>query len=46
MSEVRLRDDPPVLRACITSFRTTASDIERVVGEMTRVALEQCEVHT
>ncbi len=46
MSEVRLRDDPPVVRACITSFRTTAADIERVVGEMTSIALEQCEVHT
>jgi glutamate/tyrosine decarboxylase-like PLP-dependent enzyme len=46
MSEVRLGDDPPVVRACITSFRTTASDIERVVAEMTRIALEQCEVHT
>ena len=46
MSEVRLRDDPPVVRACITSFRTTAADIERVVREMTGIALEQCEVHT
>jgi aromatic-L-amino-acid/L-tryptophan decarboxylase len=46
MSEVRLRDDPPVVRACITSFRTTPSDIDRVVGEMTRIALQQCEVHT
>jgi glutamate/tyrosine decarboxylase-like PLP-dependent enzyme len=46
MSEVRLRDDPPAVRACITSFRTTPSDIERVVGEMTRIALEECEVHT
>jgi glutamate/tyrosine decarboxylase-like PLP-dependent enzyme len=46
MSEVRLRDEP-VVRACVTSFRTTASDIERVVGEMTGIAvqLEQCEVH-
>ena len=27
----------PVLRACITSFRTTESDISRVVGEMNRL---------
>jgi len=37
MSEVRLGDDAPVLRACITSFRTTASDIEWVVREMGRL---------
>ena len=37
MSEVRLGDGAPVLRACITSFRTTESDIERVVGEMNRL---------
>ena len=46
MSEVRLGDGPPVVRACITSFRTTAADVERVVGEITRIALEQHEVHT
>jgi aromatic-L-amino-acid decarboxylase len=34
MSEVRLGDGAPVLRACITSFRTTAADIEWVVREM------------
>lgn len=34
MSEVRLGDEAPVLRACITSFRTTASDIEWIVREM------------
>jgi aromatic-L-amino-acid decarboxylase len=34
MSEVRLGDGAPVLRACITSFRTTISDIECVVREM------------
>jgi glutamate/tyrosine decarboxylase-like PLP-dependent enzyme len=45
MSEVRLRDES-VVRACVTSFRTTPSDIDRVVGEMTRIALdhEQYEV--
>jgi aromatic-L-amino-acid decarboxylase len=37
MSEVRLGDDAPVLRACITSFRTTESDIHQVVGEMSRL---------
>jgi glutamate/tyrosine decarboxylase-like PLP-dependent enzyme len=35
MSEVRLGDGGPVIRACITSFRTTESDIEWVVREMT-----------
>jgi glutamate/tyrosine decarboxylase-like PLP-dependent enzyme len=37
MSEVRLAGGPPVLRACITSFRTTEKDIEWVVGEMDRM---------
>lgn len=37
MSEVRLGGDMPVLRACITSFRTTESDIEDVVNEMSRL---------
>ncbi len=37
MSEVRLGADAPVLRACITSFRTTESDIERVVREMSEL---------
>jgi glutamate/tyrosine decarboxylase-like PLP-dependent enzyme len=46
MSEVRLRDDPPVVRACVTSFRTTPSDVERVVAEMTRIARAKCEVQT
>lgn len=39
MSEVRLAGGPPVLRACITSFRTTASEVEAVVEEMSRLAL-------
>ncbi len=34
MSEVRLNGGPPVLRACITSFRTSESDIEGVVEEI------------
>jgi len=34
MSEVRLGGGAPVLRACITSFRTTEADIEWVVREM------------
>ncbi len=34
MSEVRLADGETVLRACITSYRTTAADIEWVVREM------------
>jgi hypothetical protein len=37
MSEVRLGDGDPVLRACITSYRTTAADIEWVVREMSRI---------
>jgi aromatic-L-amino-acid decarboxylase len=42
MSEVRLADGPPVLRACVTSYRTTEADIDRVVSEMTRLdALER-----
>jgi glutamate/tyrosine decarboxylase-like PLP-dependent enzyme len=39
MSEVRLGDDAPVLRACITSFRITESDIDWVVREMGRLIL-------
>jgi glutamate/tyrosine decarboxylase-like PLP-dependent enzyme len=37
MSEVRLGDGAPVLRACVTSFRTTEADIEWVVREMGRL---------
>ena len=37
MSEVRLGEGAPVVRACITSFRTTQSDIEWVVREMGRL---------
>src|SRR5436190_3887550 len=44
MSEVRLGNGPPIVRACITSFRTTESDIEWVVHEMNRLALHECEV--
>jgi glutamate/tyrosine decarboxylase-like PLP-dependent enzyme len=36
MSEAQLRGIP-VLRACITSFRTTEADIHWVVGEMNRL---------
>jgi glutamate/tyrosine decarboxylase-like PLP-dependent enzyme len=46
ISEVRPGDGAPVLRACITSFRTTPADIERAVSEMTRTARKCCEVHT
>ena len=38
MSEVRLGDGAPVVRACVTSFRTNPSDIEWVVREMSRLA--------
>src|SRR3989441_3161802 len=34
MSEVRLAGGDPVLRGCVTSFRTTESDVEWVVREM------------
>ena len=36
MSEVRIAGTP-VVRACITSFRTTETDISWVVGEMNRI---------
>src|SRR5213594_1657407 len=38
MSEVRLGDSAPVMRACITSFRTSEPDIEWVVREMSRIS--------
>ena len=44
MSEIRLGDGDPVVRACITSFHTNESDIEWVVGEMTRLAFQDAEV--
>jgi len=37
MSEVRLGDGSPVVRACVTSFRTTESDIRDVVSEMSQL---------
>jgi aromatic-L-amino-acid/L-tryptophan decarboxylase len=37
MSEVRL-DGEPFLRACITSFRTTEAEIERVIRELNSLA--------
>jgi glutamate/tyrosine decarboxylase-like PLP-dependent enzyme len=37
MSEVRLGNGAPVLRACVTSFRTTEADIKSVVTEMSRL---------
>ena len=39
MSEVRLGDGAPVVRACITSFRTTEADIQWVVSEMSRLIM-------
>jgi glutamate/tyrosine decarboxylase-like PLP-dependent enzyme len=44
MSEVRLGDGAPVVRACVTSFRTTALDIESVVREMSALVVPQDEV--
>jgi hypothetical protein len=46
MSEVRLGGDEPVVRACVTSFRTNESDIEWVVREMNQLALQESEVMT
>jgi glutamate/tyrosine decarboxylase-like PLP-dependent enzyme len=40
MSQVQLGDDPPVLRACVTSFKTTEADIASVVDEMTKLCLD------
>jgi aromatic-L-amino-acid decarboxylase len=37
MSEVRLGEGDPVLRACITSYRTTEHEIEWVVREMSKL---------
>jgi hypothetical protein len=36
MSEAQI-DGVPVVRACITSFRTTEADIHSVVEEMNRI---------
>src|SRR4051794_32310165 len=44
MSEVRLGDDPPVVRACVTSFRTDKADVEWVVREMGQLVVNECEV--
>jgi len=38
VSEVRLAGGDPVLRACITSFRTTESDVVSVVREMEKLS--------
>jgi len=38
MSAIRLNDGDPVLRACVTSFRTTEREIEWVVGEMKKIS--------
>jgi glutamate/tyrosine decarboxylase-like PLP-dependent enzyme len=37
MSEVRLNGGAPVLRACITSYRTTEADVHEVVDAMSRL---------
>ena len=44
MSEIRLGDGDPVVRACITSYRTTEAEIEWVVGQMTRFTSQETEV--
>jgi aromatic-L-amino-acid decarboxylase len=45
MSEVELGGGAPAVRACITSLRTTESDLEWVVSEMGRLALYESEVN-
>ena len=45
MSEVRLGNSAPVLRACITSFRTTEADIESVVRQMSRSLMTRKRDH-
>ena len=37
MAPVRLDDGSPVVRACVTSYRTTEDDVRQVVGEMNRL---------
>ena len=44
MSEARVGDGTPVVRACVTSARTTEADIEWVVREMTRLVAQPSEV--
>jgi glutamate/tyrosine decarboxylase-like PLP-dependent enzyme len=46
MSEVRLGEGAPVVRACVTSFRTTEADIDWVVREMGSLVGHDCEVTT
>jgi glutamate/tyrosine decarboxylase-like PLP-dependent enzyme len=36
MSEARI-DGAPVLRACVTNFRTTEADVRQIVGEMNQL---------
>jgi glutamate/tyrosine decarboxylase-like PLP-dependent enzyme len=37
IADVRLAGGPPVLRACITSFRTSEKDVQWAVDEMTKL---------
>jgi len=37
MAPVRLDDGSPVVRACVTSYRTTEDDVRQVVEEMNRL---------
>jgi aromatic-L-amino-acid decarboxylase len=39
MSEVRLGDGTPAIRACITSYRTTEQDIECVVSKINEISV-------
>jgi glutamate/tyrosine decarboxylase-like PLP-dependent enzyme len=46
MSEVRLAGRAPVLRACITSFRTTESDVHFAVREMRQLLARESGGHS
>jgi hypothetical protein len=36
VSPVKLASRPPVIRACVTSFRTTEADLDELVAELGR----------
>jgi glutamate/tyrosine decarboxylase-like PLP-dependent enzyme len=46
MSQVTLGGGDPVLRACITNFRTSERDIEWVVSEMSRLVTNGAEANS
>lgn len=42
MSEVQV-NDTPVVRACVTNFKTTERDVRWVVSEMNRLVAQDAE---